>query len=254
MGVLRPFLTNGRQSDQNVLEVSQSSTGVRSGGLHIVGTRASLPDGRVYYYARSSGIAIEAGQLLQMPDIPATWTDLATQTEVIGTETIRVTNGAVTALANAFAGGYIVVQDDTGEGQVLQVKSHPVWGSAAEVAVTITEPLVVSFGANTTVSMVMSPWADVVISGVNQDHMAVGVSNVRVPAGTTNPNHFWCQTWGVAGVWQDDTTANGSKLTSGSTAGQVEISGADGDQDIGQLLVVAGAVADYTPTFLTIAP
>ena len=252
-GELNPFLTNGRQSDQSVFEVAQSGTGVVSGGAHRVGTRASLPDGRVFYYARSSGAAIAAGKLLQMPDVPTTFTDLAVGTELAGQNTLAVTPGAVTALENAFAGGYCIVQDDTGEGQTFTVVSHLPVASATEFTVNIEGRIPVSLGANATVSMILNPWADVIISGAAQDHMAAGVSNVEVPAGTTNPQHFWCQTWGTAGVWQDAATANGSKLASGTTAGQVEISGADGDQDVGQLLEVA-VDNEYTPTFLTIAP
>jgi len=94
----------------------------------------------------------------------------------------------------------------------------------------------------------------VVIAGTNQDHFAVGISNVAVPAGTTNPQHFWCQTWGVASVWQDEASANGSALSSGSTAGQVELADATSDQIVGQVLHVVATIADYTPTFLTIAP
>jgi len=253
MSFLHPFLTDGSQSPQSVVQVSESGTGVVAGGAHRVGTRGALPDGRVFYYARSSGAAIVAGKMNQMPDVPTTFTDLAVGTELAGQSTLAVTPGAVTALEDAFAGGYCIIQDDTGEGQIFTVKSHLAVASATEFTVNIEGTIPIALGAGATVSMIKSPWADVIISGAAQDHMCVGVSNVAVPAGTTNPQHFWCQTWGVAPVWQDEASANGSALSSGTTAGQVELADATSDQIVGQLVVVA-VDTEYTPTFLTIAP
>ena len=253
MTLLQPYLTNGRQSDQSIWQVLESGTGVT--GLHRVGTRGMLEDGRVFYYARSSGAAIVAGNMLQMPIVAATFIDLVVATDLAGQTTINPTNGAVTALQDAFAGGYIcIINGTTGAGQTLPITSHPAWASASAVALTIDGPLPVSLNADCKVTVTMSPWADVVISGVNQDHMAVGVSNVAVPAGSTNPQFFWCQTWGTCAVWQDEASARGSALSSGTTAGQVELKDATSDQIVGQVQTVVGTIADFSTTFLTIAP
>lgn len=257
MSRIHPYLTNGRQSDQNVWEVTQSGTGVVTGGLHRVGTRAVLEDGRVFYYARSSGAAIVAGQMLQMPDQDTDFEDMATATDVVGSATVTPTQGgSATAVANEFAGGYISIISGTagsGPGLTLPIASHAAWGATTALPLTLDAPLNVLFNADVKSTCTKNPWADVIISGANQDHKAVGVSNVAVPAGTTNPQHFWCQTWGSCSVWNDAATANGSKMASGTTAGQIEISGADGDQDVGQLMWLSTA-EEYTPTFLTIAP
>jgi hypothetical protein len=255
MSRIHPYLTNGRQSNQSIHQVAQSGTGSIGGGAHQVGTRAQLEDGRVFYYARSSGAAIGAGVMLQMPDVAVATTANAIATEVAGVVAVSVdTTTGYTGLENEYAGGYVCVTNDTGEGQTLPIKSHLPFVDDAIVVCNIEGTLPLTLAAGTVVTLLKNPWGEVVISGANQDHFAVGISNVAVPAGTTNPQHFWCQTWGVASVWQDATTANGSKLASGSTAGQVEISGADGDQDIGQVLHAVATIADYTPTFLTIAP
>lgn len=250
---IRPFLVSGRQSDQSIWEVAASITG--KGGLHPVGTRAVLPDGRVFYYARNSGSAIVAGQLLQTPDQDAQNSDLAVATDVVGSSTITPTLGSTAAVNDEFEGGYAIVNSGTageGPGLTLPIISNPAAAGSATIALTPAAPLPLTFNADVTVTLLKSPWADVVIAGANQDHFACGVSNVAVPAGSTNPQYFWCQTWGVCGTWQDAATANGSALASGTTAGRVEIRGADGDQCVG-MLFEAGVDGDYSPTFLTIS-
>jgi hypothetical protein len=195
--------------------------------------------------------------MLQTPDGDTDFEGMVTETDVVGSTTVEVTQGgSATMLADEAAGGYISIIAGTagsGPGLTLPIAGHAAWGATTKLPLTLDAPLNVLFNADVTSTVTKNPWAEVVISGANQDHMACGVSNVAVPAGTTNPQHFWCQTWGTCSVWQDHTTANGSKLASGTTAGQVEISGADGDQDVGQLLWLA-TNEEYTPTFLTIAP
>ena len=255
MSRLHPYLTNGRQSTQGIHDVSSAGTGVLAGAAHQVGTRAVLEDGRVFYYARSSGAAIAAGVMLQMPDVAATLIAEAITTEVAGVSALSITlTTGITALENEFAGGYVCVTNDTGEGQTLPIKSHLPIADNTEFECNIEGTLPLTLGVGAVVTLLKNPWAEVIITGGAQDHFCVGVSNVAVPAGTTNPQNFWCQTWGVASVWQDETSANGSALSSGTTAGQVELADATSDQIVGQVLHVVTTIADYTPTFLTIAP
>lgn len=253
-----PFLTNGRQSDQNILEVAQSGTGVLAGGLHRVGTRGVLDDGRVFYYARSSGSAILAGAMNQMPVQDTDFEGMATATDVVGSTTITPTQGgSATALANEFAGGYITVVSGTaaaGPGLTFSIASHGVWGATSALPLTLDQPLNVLFNADVTTTATKNPWADVVIAATSQGHMAAGVSLVAVPSGATNPQYFWCQTWGTAGVRADTNTTIGNSLTSGdTTTGEVNVPNADGEMVLGQTLWL-GTAGEYTPTFLTIAP
>lgn len=251
---VKPFLTSGKQSDQSIFDVAQGGLADRSAGIHTVGTRAVLPDGRVYRYARSTGAAIVAGKLLQTPDQDAQNSDLAVGTEVLGSTTLTVTLGSTAAVEGEFAGGYAITNSGTlAAGLALGIASHPAAAASASLVLTLSAPNPVLFHADTTVTLLKNPWGDVIISGANQDHFACGVAPIAIPAGTTNAQFFWCQTWGPAAVWQDAATANGSVVTSGTTAGQVEIRGADGDQAVGQLFE-AGVDGDYSPTFLTIAP
>ena len=255
MSRIHPYLTNGRQSDQSIFQVGSAALLSTGPGLHRVGTRGVLEDGRVFRYSRNTGAAaIVAGDMLQMPDQVADYIDLAVTTALVGDTTLTPTLGTVTAVTvNEVAGGYAITNSGTtGAGLTLPIASHPAAAASAAVVLTLDAPVPVLFNADTTVTLSKNPWADVVIAGGNQDHLAVGVSGTAVPAGNAVAQYFWCQTWGTCAVWQDDTTANGSAMASGTTAGQIEINGGT-DQTIGVNLEI-GVDGDYTPVFLTIAP
>ncbi len=241
-----PVLTNGQSSNVGIWDTGSTA-------LLTVGTRGVLDDGRVFYYARqSASAAIVAGKLLMSEIVNTNNEDLAVDTHTAGATVINVTSGSATDTANAFAGGYLVVIDDTGEGITYKIVSHPTYTATAAIAFTIEHGLHVAFGAGTTVCLVKNPWMDPVIAAAAQAHFACGIAQVAVAAGNTTAQFYWCQTWGVTCGWQDTTTAAGVNLTSGATAGQVEINGGT-DQYIGMTLIV-GETAEYQPIFLNIAP
>jgi hypothetical protein len=254
MSKIHPYLTNGRQSSQSIWEVSQGSTDLSS-GLHPVGTRAALEDGRVFYYARNRSTALVAGNLLSAELQTAEFADLATADGVVaGDTTITPTLGATAVTVNEYAGGYAIVNDDTGEGKTYTIKSHPLATGTAAVVLTLDDPVNVTFGAGTSITMMKNLWGDVIISPAAAAHVAVGVSNVAVPLGSTNPQYFWCQTWGICSVWQDEISAIGALVGSGpDTAGQVGIYNSGTEQIVGvnTWTTVAG---ENNPIFLTIAP
>ena len=96
----KPVLDSGVGSNQGIWGV------VTEPALR-VGTRGSLPDGRVFYYSRHSGNALLPGLLLQPERISAQNEDLAVNTAVIGDRSVTVTFGTNTADANDYVGGYM---------------------------------------------------------------------------------------------------------------------------------------------------
>lgn len=242
----RPVLQNGMGSPQGIWEAGSDQH-------HAIGTRASLNDGRVFYYARNSGAAIVAGNLLSSEAVSAQNEDIATNTAAIGDTSVTVTSGSATYGANDFAGGYLVVIDDTGEGITYKIAGHPAIAATTSVAITLVDPIYVAFGANTTACLVKNPWMDLVIAPTGQSHMSAGVSQVAVDAGTATKQYFWCQTWGVSAAWQDEASGIGVLLTSGATAGQVEAQDAVAEHIVGVNLFT-GTAGENQPVFLTIAP
>ena len=258
MSRLNPYLTNGRQSDQSIFQVAQTSAADRIGGAHRVGTRAVLEDGRVFYYARSTGAAIVAGNWLIMPVQDTDWEDIVIATDLGGQTTVTPTQGgSATAVAGEFVGGTVSIVSGTagsGPGLCLTIAEHAAWGATAALALTLDGPLPVTLNADVKATVTKNPWADVVIQPTGQDQFCCGVAPIAVPAGTTNPQWFWCQTWGVAAAEHDLATAISSNLMSGDTStGQAQVLDDNIAQRIGQGLWLASA-DESTPTFITIAP
>jgi hypothetical protein len=94
---------------------------------------------------------------------------------------------------------------------------------------------------------------DTVVSPTGAAGLNVGVPNIAVPAGDSSAQYYWAQTWGIAAVAHDLTSAAGDALMSGTTtAGEVQVATAQ-FQKVGTNLFLAVA-GDFCPTFLSIAP
>jgi len=256
---LRPYLTNGRQSDQSIFQVAQTSAADYIGGAHRVGTRGVLEDGRVFYYARSTGAAIVAGNWLIMPVQDTDWDDIDIATDLGGQTTVTPTQGgSATAVAGEFVGGTVCINAGTagsGPGIILTIAEHAAWGATTALPLTLDGPLPVTLNADVKCTVTKNPWADVVIQPTGQDQFCCGVAPIAVAAGTTNPQWFWCQTWGVASAEHDLTTAVGSCVMAGdTTTGQAQVLDGYFEQRTGQSLWTVTTAADSYATFLTIAP
>ena len=245
----RPMLTNGVGQSQGIWDV-------RTSPEVAVGTRGSLPDGRVFYYARNSGVALVAGNLVQS-EAPATqMDDLVTDTHAAGSTSVNVTPiTGVTYDANDFAEGYLHEQSATaaGAGPLYKIKSHAAVSDATEFTVNLYDPLLVAFSAAAKSTLSKNPWQDTVIMGANGTDLCVGVVNNVVPAGSTTKQYYWAQTWGVTCVAADSASAVGDALMRATgTAGQTLIAVA-GDQVIG-VAYTLGVDGAWCQAFLQIAP
>ncbi len=240
-----PVLNNGLATDQGIWDV-ETSPRVR------VGTRATLDDGRTFFYARSSGAAIVAGNVLSAEIQTAQFTELAVPTSTIGETSVSVTLGSTAVTVNEYSGGYLCVIDALGEGVTYKIEGHAAADASAAVVIRLVDPINVAFHADTTVQLVKNPWMDVVIGAAAQAHFSVGISQVAVGSGATTSQFFWVQTSGVSCGWQDDTTAVGVQMTAGSTSGQLEILAA-GDQAVAMNIWTVSTAGENNPVYLTVA-
>ena len=254
MSTIHPYLVNGRQSDQSIYEVAASEVG--GTGIHPVGTRASLEDGRAFYYARSKGAAIDVGKLLTAELATDEFHELAVGTPAVGDTAFTITTKNTAVTINEYAEGYAMIIDDTGEGYSYKIKSHPLAGTTASCILTLHETVQVALGSGATVEMVKPLWSDVIIAPTGFAHVPAGIAVTPIIAGTSNPQFFWCQTWGMAAVWTDEAVSIGEAVISGvDTAGQVSTQNAVVENVVGYgVSLVAAADGEYNPTFLTIAP
>ena len=219
-----------------------------------LGTRLVLNDGRVFVYCLNGAVALDPAKLAQGPVNTSTYTNLADVTvPAKGDTLVSLTNGATTIAANKFDDGYLISDDDTGEGQIYKIKSHTVEAAgSAQVDITLYDSIRVACAAATTYSLTRNPYDQTIIqvaSGSTQTSRTVGVPLIPVTASY----FYWAQTWGDGVGWLNGTEAVGIQLMNSTTAGQL----ITGDGTLPQLAVSSaqiGIAAEYKPVFWTIAP
>ena len=133
---------------------------------HKLGTRATTPDGRVFYYAENSGTAItRGGQIVDgIAAVGAHDMDVASTATSAGATT--VTSGtSLTVTKDQYKDGYIYFNDGPGEGEVYQVKSNTAVSGATGLIVTIDEEDGFSTALTTAslFGLMYSPYKDVKI-------------------------------------------------------------------------------------------
>ena len=258
-------------------------------GPHALGTRWVLPDGRVFRYAKSSA-AIAIGRVCGAIAHIATWDSDVVLAEArttaqwdAGDHTIRIkstgsTNTTLNLAANQYAGGYIWVNHEAGQGQLLQIESHggdgSVTGSTGGIDIICCDEdiLGVALTAASQVGLFRNIYDGVVTHvGAVGAGLAVGVAPLAVSSG----EYFWIQTWGPCpvlvgttlallgeGVGVLNTTGGSTEFTEvAGTAYQLsstfnfEKPGASiSAPKVGYTLQLATAATEQSLVFLTIAP
>ena len=166
-----------------------------------LGTRAVLPDGRVFYYAENSGTAITtAGQIVDgIAAVGAHDGDLATAALAAGSLTATTTT-SLTVTKNQYKDGYLFINDVAGQGEVYRVKSNTAVSSAAGCEITIDESdgFRTAFTTGTQFGLMYSPYKDIkIIDGDGTMTTGpLGVTTIPVTA-----DYFcWIQSSGPAAV------------------------------------------------------
>ena len=145
----------------------------------------------------------------------------STSNTAAGSTKITVScGGSVTA--NQYAGGYVVINDGTGKGQVLEISGNSVdytGGAAHAVDVYIHDSLPAAIStSDTKVELVYNPQANVVVHpGSSSSYVCAGVNETAVPAAY----YFWSKVRGMTSVLSDGIIAKaaGGILTSNAVAG-----------------------------------
>ncbi len=222
-----------------------------------LGTRLRLNDGRTFQYCLNGAGTLALAKTVQGPANLTTEIDLdegsndAGNIPAKGDTQVTLTVGS-TITADLYADGYFYTTDDTAEGQMYKIKSHPAVTSGADGVFTLYDSIRVACAAATTYGLAKNPYSGVVIqlaSGTTQTSRTVGAPLIPVTAAY----FFWAQTWGDGIGWLNGTEGVGIALMNSTTAGQLITA----DGTLPQLAVLsanAGATADYKPVFWTISP
>ena len=177
-----------------------------------LGTRASTPDGRVFYYAKV-GIAISTAGMIV--DAATTFTEANHDMDLtlilahsVGDTTISLEVPTTDLTKNQYADGYLVFNDEGGEGEVYRIKSHPAHDASDDntVIVTIDEPdgIRTALTTSTEAQLVYNPYTSIkIIDGDGtQTTGPLGVTTIPVTASY----YCWIQTSGISSVQVSGTT------------------------------------------------
>jgi len=199
---------------------------------HPIGEKVELADGRVCRYA-SFAAATGAG-LLVSQDISATAIvesdGKLTAASAGATEVTYTDSGTVgSATLNQYAGGYLHITDDAGEGYNYRIKSNTAASSNA-ITFTLYDGLEVAVTTATDVAVTGSLWYNVVGATAGTDYIIAGVTPMTFQA-----NYYgWFQTAGVATILSDGAVAIGANLTlSDGVAGAVQTKDAETEPLVG---------------------
>lgn len=216
---------------------------------HRLGAVGVTRDGRVYRYTKAGGSTLAPGKLSVAATVDANVTNkTVARTYAAGSRQVIIdAGGAITA--NAYADGYLTINDATGEGVSSSVVGNSATSGAAELTVDLDESIPVALTIDVSeASLTKNPWGDTVISVTDQADMPVGIPNVSI----TNAYYGWTQTRGVCSALADEAITAGLALTTGTgVAGAVEALDAAGEPQIG-VAIVAGVDTEYREVFLTI--
>ena len=171
-----------------------------------LGAKWDLADGRGFVYCKnaSSGGPTGPGYLVQAAAIDAQQCACAVAVNAaIGDKVIYVTNGADTHDADTYKDGYIHVDDDAGEGQLLKIKSHTAMTSGGVTTFTLYDEVRVALTTSTTVTVMAHPCANVINCPANTP---MGVVLGVCPITPTASYFFWVQYKGLASVLIDNST------------------------------------------------
>lgn len=230
-------------TDQDLRSIQSTKASVEIGQ---VGTTA---DGRTFRYALAGATALDPGKLTVNADVDSNVVNKTVAATVAAGATSVVVDVAGTVVANAYAGGYLTVNDATGEGISYLVSGNGGRTGAGEITVYLQEPLKVGLTVDVSeYTLTTNPYSGAVISATDQADLPLGVPNVTVTAAY----YGWLQTGGPCAVLWDEAVAKGLALTIGTgVAGAVEALDAAGEPQIGTSLM-AGVDTENQPAWLSI--
>jgi hypothetical protein len=187
---------------------------------HEVGFKYETDRGDIFRYAKAGASNISRGKLQVCPAPKTNHHNVAWASGgALGAKTVTVTLGATAATADEYAGGFLVVNDATGEGTRYRISGHPAADSAATLQVTLAEPIrEAALVSGSEMELNHNPWNAVVEAAV-EERQPAGIPLVNVTAGS----YCWLMTRGVTGVLMGDSVNIGEELVSHtSTAGSVD--------------------------------
>ena len=213
---------------------------------HPLGTRAVTTDGRTYRYVKAGGTALATGKVQQAPAQDTENDQLTPAAAAIGATSITVTIGSSAAAANAFAGGWAVIDTTPGQGFSYPIIGHAAIAGAAAGVFYLGQAIEVALTTDSRVTLVPNPYNGVIVAPTTLTGAVVGVAVYPIVAG----EYGWIGTRGSFGTLIAGTPGVGlAVVVPGSAAGAVVIDGAAAATQVVGSMQVTGVDGKYLPVF-----
>ena len=194
----------------------------------LVGTRFDTSDGREVTLVKNGAVALVAGVLVQDAAIVPNHQNIAVTAYQAYSANgnvpakVTVTLGATAATANQYAGGFVVVNDNNGEGHTLRIASHPAADASASLVITLEEGSSVAITTSSEVCLVTPHGKDVIIQPTTVTNAQVGVTMNAIAASA----YGFVVSRGLTSCLAQGAIGVGLGLSIGSVAGAVAVSAA----------------------------
>lgn len=218
-------------SDVYAAAVAATDVSFEGGRVPSVGDVRAFNDGREFVFC-SSEVDIEPGEIAAMASCQVTPIDNSCTAAAIGATEVTIDTTGVAMFggsagviaADRLAGGYLMIQDDAGEGNHYRIKSNTAGTASASITLTLYDRLKVALTTASDVVLVGPRYRKVVLGTATLQ--PVGVAMTQVTAATDGEEQFfWAQTKGPGVVY----VKTGTSLAVGKTAA----AGADGGIVVG---------------------
>ena len=175
-----------------------------SGQKQVLGTRATLPDGRVFRYAKNGSSAITTGGFLvdagTTNTIAAHDMDVPAVAATAGVLAISLTVPTTAVTLNQYKDGYLIFNDGPAEGEVYRIKSNPAGDAGAAIEFTLSDgdKLRTTITTSSLAGLVENPYAAIKIADGDgaAETGVLGVTTIAVTASY----YCWIQTAGIGSV------------------------------------------------------
>jgi hypothetical protein len=209
--------------------------------------------GDFYRYAQVGASNISAGKLQLAPTQKTNHHNCAATAAVAANANNKVTIqlGATAAVANEYAEGYLIANDNSPEGETYRVLNHPAADSAATLQVTIDRLFPTAITTSSEFTLVHNRWNGVV-EGTTVTIRAAGVPLIDMTAAY----YGWLKTRGVCSVLIGSAATLGADLIVGGTAGSVtdrtDALGASAEPVVAVADIALGVTGEFNPVTLVI--
>lgn len=182
---------------------------------------------RKWHYTKAGSVALDIGAPQQnAPSVHADQEEdiVCSTLSAIGSHSLWLKStanldGAPNDVKDNFKEGYIHVNDGTGQGQCLKIKSNDLFNVTDdnEEFVTYDGLTIATVAADSEFGLIQNPYDRVIVAAAPLTGMCVGVPGIAVTANY----YFWLQFKGPASVTPQASISLGTEVVVGTTSGKV---------------------------------